>query len=222
LPFDGEPLGARRTVTYGLDLPDFSRNLARRFDPRGPAMVVADPRGDLPHAREEAARVRAALEASGVRVTDLAGDTASYDRVVEGLGCGELERLHFAGHGRFAGESGLASGLALSANAWLTVADVLTMPSPPVEVVLSGCETARAGAGERPVGVGIAHAFLLAGSRVAIAATRPEDDALARRLMIAYYGSPAGTPAERLRDAENRVRAERPDLDWAAFRALVP
>jgi hypothetical protein len=222
LPFEGEPLIARRTVTYGLDLPSFARSLARPFEPRGTAMVVADPRGDLPHARDEAARVTAALASGGARVTDLAGGAASYERVVEGLGCGELSRLHFAGHGRFAGESGLASGLALSGGAWLTVADVLTMPSPPVEVVLSGCETARAAAGERPVGVGIAHAFLLAGSRSAVAATRPVGDDLARRLMIAYYASAERSPEERLRAAQNVVRVARPDLDWAAFRALVP
>lgn len=219
LPFEDGPLIAHAPVVYRLDTPTRPRTAA----PDGPAFVVGDPRGDLPKARDEAARVTAVLRQRSSRVTSLSMDNASYERVAEGLGCGDFARLHFAGHGRFAGPEGLASGLALANGAWLTATDVLAMPTPPAEVVLSGCETARAGTGTRAVGVGMAHAFLLAGSTVAVAATRPIGDELGKRFMTAYYGAdPSLDVGARLRLAMLSVEQSRPDLDWAAFRALAP
>lgn len=219
LPFENAPLIAHAPVVYRLDTPSHPRAVA----PDGPAFVVGDPRGDLPKARDEAARVTALLAQRASRITSLARENASYERVAEGLGCGDFARLHFAGHGRFAGPEGLASGLALADGAWLTATDVLAMPTPPAEVVLSGCETAKAGTGTRAVGVGMAHAFLLAGSVAAVAATRPIGDELGKRFMTAYYGAePSLDVGARLRLAMLSVQQSRPDLDWAAFRALAP
>ena len=220
LPFEGDALVAGRPVAYALDLgrpaPAPAGGQARA------ALIVADPEGNLPLAREEARLVREALTEDW-QVQVQSGPAASGAAVRAALERAEL--FHYAGHGRFAGLGGWESSMPLHEGR-LTVGDVLALRRVPSWVVLSGCETARASQ-ESPVeSMGLAQAFLAAGAQAGVAAWRVVDDAQAMELMRALYrhGGPgtSTTLPEALRQAQLDLRARRPDADWAAFRALVP
>jgi CHAT domain-containing protein len=71
--------------------------------------------------------------------------------------------------------------------------------------------------------LGLAHAFVAAGSDAVVATVRPVDDRLAAAMSEAFYAAAplsVGAPAA-FRAAVRAVRAQRPDDDWAAFRLVV-
>lgn len=220
LPFGGDVLLASLPVTYGLDL---GRAPRIATGTGGRALVVADPRGDLPAARREAEEVRAALTAQDVpwSVETLEGTAARADAVRRALA--EADWFHYAGHAVYAGRAGWESALPLAGHSRLTLGDLLALKRPPERVVLSGCETARAAAGTVE-SVGLAHAFLLAGTRYVVAAVRPVGDRAAAGLFTELYArwSSAPRPAEALRQAQLSWRRQDPDADWASFRILEP
>ncbi len=214
LPFAGAVLADAKPVVYGLDLPPVAAAAGRR------ALVIADPTGSLPAAPREAALVEEALTGRGDRAFQvLPGDASSLRDLLP-----RIDLLHFAGHADFTGH-GLDSGLTLDRDGALrlTAGDILTLPAAPAAVVLSACESARSGAGDAPVTLGIAHAFLLAGSRTVIGATRPVDDgttaALVRHLYALWDGTPASAAAA-LAGAQRALRRQDPNADWQAFRVL--
>ncbi|WP_437727525.1 CHAT domain-containing protein [Sorangium sp. So ce861] len=225
LPWSGAPLVAHAPVTYGMDLPGRSERAAPGGE--GGALVVADPRGDLPAARREGELVAAALAGQGLRVERLSGGAATHPSLRDALERPSLEVFHYAGHGAFAGRDGWDSSLRLAAGGELAVGDVLALQRAPARVVLSGCDTARTAptAGDAGLGLGLAQAFLLAGAGSIIAAARPVDDAVAERMMAALYGGAGFAAADagaRLREAALAVMRVAPSSDWASFRALVP
>ncbi len=221
LPFRGDVLLATLPVAYGLDL-----GLAT--DPRPAAwrqaLVVANPSQDLPAALREADAVAAALRRGQPAMTRrlLRGQEASAGEVGRSLAAADL--FHYAGHGVFSGSGGWESVLPLAAGTRLTLGDLLALPRVPRQVVLSGCDTGKSGA-EAPIeGLGLAHAFLLAGSREVIAATRPVGDRAALGLFAELYRrwSPSADLATLLRDAQLAWRRQDPGGDWASFRLFEP
>lgn len=217
LPWDGSVLLDRAVVDY----PAGASSSAPTQTPRRGALVIDDPRGDLPSSRREAAAVIAALRAPGaLEIEQLEGEAARPPEVRARLERAEL--VHYAGHGTFGGRDGLESGLPL-ADGMLTAADVLALARVPSVVVLAGCETGRAATAGGIEGLGLAQAFLAAGARHVVAAGRPVPDALTERLMRSFYEA---LPAERgdvaagLRRAQLALRQQDPSADWAAFRAL--
>ena len=225
LPFDGEPLATHALVEYGVDLS--ARNPTPVDGAATSALVVADPRGDLPSARAEGQRIAGMLrERGGFEPLVLQGREATHRAVRDALELPRTGLLHYAGHGVFEGRDGWESGFPLAAGGRLSVGDVLVLRRTPALVLLSGCETARAASGSSASGLGLAQAFIVAGSRAVVASSRPVDDALAARVMTALYhalGANAGIDlAAALREAGLAVRKESPAADWAAFRVLVP
>jgi hypothetical protein len=217
LPFAGDVLLAAAPVVYGLDLPAD----AEADDVRGRALVVADPRGNLPAARREAAVVTAALAAGNEWTAEtLAGPAALASTLRERLA--DIELFHYAGHAEFGGPGGWDSVLPLAQSSELTLGDVLALPHAPRWVVLSGCETGRAGTAAPAESLGLAQAFLAAGSRSVLAAVRPVADETAAALVDAYYRawSRATSGAAALRSAQLALRARDPQADWASFRIL--
>jgi cellulose synthase operon protein C len=221
LPFDGDVLLARGAVVYGLDLP----GSAGAAEPAGRrALLVADPRGDLPGALDEARGVRGVLE-SGSRpwiTEELQRAAASADAVRGRLAGADL--LHYAGHGTYSGFGGWESGLLLAEETQLTLSDLLALERVPAWVVLSGCDTGRSAA-ETPVdGVGLAHAFLLAGSRAVVASTRPADDRTVPAFFADVYRQWRHEPdlAVALQRAQLAWRERSPDEDWPGFRLFEP
>jgi len=215
LPFRGAPLLARAPIAYLADLPV----------PRGPvpsrisALILGDPRGDLPAAKREAGEVGDALARKGWAVTLWTGKEASYSAVQDALP--QEDFLHYAGHGQTRGVDGWESQLFLAAEGTLRVADLLAVSRVPQYVVLSACHTISGD------DFGLGQAFLAAGARAVVASARPVDDDLARKLMLALYASLRAAPEaldipEALRAAQLSVARESPGSDWAAFRVLTP
>ncbi|KYF91717.1 hypothetical protein BE20_13915 [Sorangium cellulosum] len=186
--------------------------------------MVADPQRDLPAARREADAVAAALEGQGRAVERLSGGVATHAAVASALEQPGIALFHYAGHGFFGGIDGWDSGLPLAGGGQLAVSDILALRRAPAQVVLSGCDTARTGAapGARGLGLGLAQAFLVAGAGSVIAATRPVDDALAERMMVALVAAGQEDPGAQLREATLAALRATPSSDWASFRALVP
>jgi tetratricopeptide (TPR) repeat protein len=216
LPWRGTPLVERVPVEYSIGL---GEPTAAASD--GHVVVVGDPTSDLPTALEEARAVAAALEEKTGHVRLLVRDDAASRAVTDALR--GAARLHYAGHGVFEGEEGWDSALPLAAGGRLDVSDILSLAPAPRTVVLAGCEAAKS-SGEAE-GLGLAQAFLAAGSREVLAPVRKVSDALAGKLATKLY---AGGPeakhslAHAARAAVLATRAEEPASDWAAFRVLVP
>lgn len=224
LPFDGAPLVERLPIDYPLDLPRGSRRPDAEREPI--ALVVADPTLDLDKARAEADQVTSALRDAGAfRVQVLTGRDATSAKVLGGLA--EATHLHYAGHGVFAGLEGWESALPLAAGGHLAVSDVLAATRVPQRVVLSGCETARAGSEAPLESLGLAQAFVIAGSDFAIAPVRRVDDAATAKTTAALYTASETLASAKPVDAARALRAaqiarrrEAPDSDWSAFRVV--
>jgi CHAT domain-containing protein len=167
------------------------------------------------------AAVRRALDRRGGWSVHLfKGDTAALHAELP-----KVDLLHFAGHADFFEDASLDSALAFDRDgaARLTAGDVLAGDGVPATVVLSACDSARSSTVEAPVGLGLAHAFLLAGGRVAIAAVRQVDDEESSALVRRFYEVWDTTPedaARALATAQLARRAEDPQADWASFRVL--
>jgi hypothetical protein len=217
LPFAGDVLLASRPVIYGLDLPVSS---APAQLPGRHALLVADPRDDLPGTLEEARAVRKALEdGSHPWISEeLKGSAASAENVRDRLVAADL--LHYAGHGVFSGLGGWESSLLLAQETRLTLGDLLALERVPAWVVLSGCETGRSSAAVPVESVGLAHAFLLAGSRAVIASTRPADDRAVSSFFPELYRQWDREPDLELafQRAQLAWRRQNPGADWAGFR----
>ena len=217
LPFAGDVLLASYPLTYGLDLPVPSDPVGHRGRN---ALLVADPRDDLPGALEEVRVVKNALRAWSAE--ELKGAQASAEAVRGRLAGADL--LHYAGHGTFSGFGGWESSLLLAEETRLTLGDLLALERVPSWVVLSGCDTGRS-ATETPVeSLGLAHAFLLAGSQAVVASTRPADDREVPEFFSELYElwSREQDLAVALQLAQLSWRKRNPEADWPGFRLFVP
>ncbi len=212
-----EVLLGHAPVTYGLDVGG-----PQATAPAAPhALLVADARGNLAHARREVATVEQILAATGQwSVAKLQGRVADSVAVVQAMERADL--FHYAGHAEYAGVRGWNSQLGLARGTTMSVTDVLMLARAPRFVVLSGCETARSAVVAPVQSIGLANAFLARGSDAVLAAVRPVSDEVAYRLMDEFYRSWATLqpPSEALRIAQLELRETMPDSDWAAFRLI--
>jgi tetratricopeptide (TPR) repeat protein len=210
LPLDGVPLGLRLPTAYALDV------VAGSPAPDGPAVIVADPLGDLPGAAREGDAIAAAYAQHGRPARRLHGAALRRGALLGALQSTSM--LHFAGHGLFDADA-WESALLLADGTTLTVGDILALPAAPRLVVLSGCETARAAEGTVET-LGLAQAFLLAGSQEVVAATRPVRDDTSRRFSIAWHRAylQAHDPAAAWRAGVEAIS----EADWSTFRRIHP
>jgi CHAT domain-containing protein len=185
---------------------------------------VADPQGDLPEARKEAAAVAAEIRAwgPGWSLKRLDGSAARAGRVLRALPTAAI--FHYAGHGRFAGFAGWDSSLPLADGSRLNLGDVLALHPAPAWVVLSSCDAGRSSEQAPGEGIGLANAFVLAGSQAVIAAPRQVADRTARDLLGDLYRSwrPGEDLPRQLQRAQLACRRNTPAADWASFRVLTP
>jgi len=217
LPLAGRALIERLPVVYGLDLPP-----AAGATVPNEALVIINPRGDLPSAQSEADAAMSAIAGAGWRIRPLVGTDATYANVRTGLESPGIGLVHVAGHGVFSGLDGWQSYLPLADGAALGVPDILTLARVPPRVVLSSCEAGR-GIAEGPSTLGLAHALVLVGAQQVVAATRPIRDTDAARLMARLYSEPNFDDlASSLSRAQADLRTNAPELDWASFRVLTP
>lgn len=213
----GRPLVHQAPVVFALDAPAGPGTTAAAPVQRRAFGLVADPRGDLPAARQEFQAVKTQLtDRPGISVRGVVGTDARRAAVMELMA--ESEWFHFAGHGEFGGPFGWESRLLLADGGELSVSDVLALPKVPKTVVLSGCETGRSTA-SKAESVSLSTAFVAAGAHYAVATSRPIDDALATEFAQGLYATgPLIDPAAAYRRA---LRALPPGSDWPAFRLYV-
>jgi tetratricopeptide (TPR) repeat protein len=226
LPFQGEPLSARHLVVYSLDLP--GRPPRPAAAPTGKAaLLVSNPETDqgyLPAAAEEAKAVQRAIQswrpvwALSWLQDERAGSKAVSDALPD------VDLFHFAGHGSFAGLGGWDSALPLADGSRLTLGDILTLRRVPRWVVLSACDAGHSSDQASSEGIGLANAFLLAGSQEVIASTRKVDDAMARFLVSELYRGwkPGEDLARQLQRAEAVCRQQYGQADCTSFRLIEP
>ncbi|MEM9384457.1 MAG: CHAT domain-containing protein [Pseudomonadota bacterium] len=221
LPWTDAPLLAHVPVSYALDTAASPTRPAALSLPA--ALVVGDPRGDLPAARQEAHRVATLLTQQRPQPPHvLLGGDANLPSLRAALEQADL--FHYAGHAMFGGRGGWDSSLPLAGDTAFTVGDILALRRAPTQVVLSGCETGRAQAdADVSQGIGIAHAFLAAGSHSVIAATRPVEDDIANALVTALYERwrPGADVGESLREAQLALARQAPAADWFSFRHIT-
>jgi len=69
----------------------------------------------------------------------------------------------------------------------------------------------------------VGEAFVAAGAREVVAATRPVSDRTTRQLFGAFYEARSAglSVAASLRKAQLQLRAAQPTADWASFRLLI-
>ena len=223
LPFGGKPLMSQHLVIYSLDLP------ARPSPPpasRLVALLVANPQTDqgyLPAAQREADEVAAAVgHWDGWALRRLDGPDATSSAVSGALP--DVDLFHFAGHGNFAGFAGWDSSLPLADGSRLTLGDILTLRRVPRWIVLSACDAGSSSREAPGEGIGLAHAFLLAGAQAVIAATRQVEDQTARGLLGELYRDwqPGTDLSRQLQRAEIACQRQNPKADCASFRLIEP
>lgn len=171
----------RPIVVHSMDLSELAPAASR-----DPALVVADPRGDLPRTRAEARDVVRRLTGAGRRVKQMTGEQVTVDSLRSGLST--TRWFHYAGHARAAGRDGW-DGALLLAEGQLSVGDILTLPRVPETVLLLACEAHGQDERGSAAQLGVAQAFLLAGSRRVIASSTPLSDNVAAQLSAALYAS---------------------------------
>lgn len=191
----------------------------------------------LRFSRQEISDIAATFDAAAAdRLAD--GQAMEYvgatDRVVLGALATETQAklalpsaryLHFATHGLVAGDLGLSeSAVVLAAtpedDGYLTASEVEKLKIKAALAVLSACNTGsgRVVAGEGVLG--LARAFLVAGSRSAMVSLWSVDDESTTAFMIYFYGKlqEGLSPAAALRETSREMRGiyEHPAY-WAAF-----
>ncbi len=220
LPLGGEPLFVRLPVFYGLDLPT---QLSPA--PAGPpvALLVADPEGNLPEAHEESKAVVSMILGWGQgwapkRMERQEADAGAVRAALPGA-----DLFEYAGHGE-AALGGWDSSLRLAAGSRLTSRDLLTLRRVPAWVVLSTCEGGLSSQEAPGEGIGLAQAFLLAGSQAVVATVRAVRDSTAREFVteLHRHWKPGMDLARPFQQTQLFCRQRYPNTDWESFRLLVP
>jgi tetratricopeptide (TPR) repeat protein len=220
LPWRGGLVAETWAVVYGTDLGVDVSPTAVSSAHSARALILADPGGDLPHARDEAQLIRRAL-AHGPSTVVLESSVASHARALSLLPSNDL--FYYAGHAE-RDASGQKSSLRLAGGELLTPSDVLALPRVPLWVVLSGCETMRERDDVAVASLGLAQAFVSRGAQVVVATTRPVPDALG--VALARELTHAGTLSLEPWALTRALLALRKDAHgasaWSSYRVLVP
>ncbi len=189
-------------------------------------LVIADPKGDLPSAAREAARIRQEL-ASSPAVT-LTSKTKNVLKKYLSRNIHECDILHYAGHAEYDFTDPHNSGW-LFADGKLTGRDFMGLgaaaPLPPV-IFMNACRSALhtqqgRGDGKEQHLFGLANILLAAGARYVIGAMGRVPDGTALLMACHFYrhlaqGQPVGAA---FREARRDVRAiaGEDDLSWAGY-----
>ena len=143
------------------------------------ALVVGDPLGDLPFAREEATAVAGLLG-----VTALIGEDAVRATVEASTLNGRV--IHLAAHAGFDADDPLGSAVQLADGPW-TARDLIATTLTSEMVVLSACESGRVEPLSGDEVAGLSTAILHAGARRVLVTLWPVDDQAAALFMENFY-----------------------------------
>lgn len=205
-------LSARVGVAYGLDVPEPPSTTS------GSDVLIVAPPSNLDYAASERVAVEAVYRGSEAAVRVLQRGEATAASVRSALP--DVHVAHFVGHAT-ADDDGWAGGFELANGDRFEVADALALERAPSIAILAGCETGKTRELRTLGGMSLAHAMVLAGSRVVIAAdTRMSDRAaaaLAQPLHTELRRGATGVAA--LAVARNAVREQ--GIDPPPLRAWI-
>lgn len=228
----GEPLLVRTNESLvpwellhdGTDFLALTRDVARRtfvkrrvvdgrtIDGVRRALVVGDPKGDLPAARGEAEQLASWLGDLGVDRTLLVGADATLLRVLSELSAGGYDLLHYCGH--VAAPVGTSYvGLLLHDKQLLDARalEPLTGSGVPPIVFVNGCASA-----DRLTNLCVS--FMMLGAKIVVGTRYPVGEEPARQFAERFYTEvvAGSTAAAAVRSARRAVR-HGATLDWSAF-----
>jgi hypothetical protein len=109
-------------------------------------LLVIDPTGDLPGAREEGRKLSGLLEAAGISRKIIIGEEATRTSLAAILNAEDFQILHFAGHSGYHRDKAdrfRSSGLLMHGEEYFTGSDALALKRLPPIVVFNSCEAAR-------------------------------------------------------------------------------
>ena len=131
--------------------------------------------------------------------------------------------FHYAGHGRFDAEVEAKGELTLSKNSRFDVGDILALAQAPETVILSACETATTNTKQMQESLGLAQAFIAAGSVEVVASRRAVNDKLSFFIMKHLHAkySETGNLSQALQFAQLKAASKFPDSDWATYRLIT-
>jgi len=227
-------LGAGLSRRYASE----TLTVARWRDERGASdslrmLLVADPTQDLPGAAAEGQALQDLLAGRDVTLDVLSGHDASRARILEALGDGSFDVLHFAGHAFFDGDDPGKGGLVCSGKEVLRGADLDGIGNLPALVFCNACEAARVrrrrarGPGIRQADrwfglrrtmTGVAEAFLAGGVANFLGTHWPVGDDAAFAFSSELYESllQGDSLGDAVLAARRRIAAI-PSLDWADY-----
>lgn len=228
----GEPLLIRTNESLvpwellhdGTDFLALTRDVARRtfvkrrvvdgrtIDGVRRALVVGDPKGDLPAALGEAEQLASWLGERGVDRTLLVGADATLLRVLAELSSGEYDLLHYCGH--VAAPVGTPYvGLLLHDKQLLDARalEPLARSGVPPIVFVNGCASA-----DRLANLCVS--FMVLGAKIVVGTRYPVGEEPARQFAERFYAEiiAGSTAAAAVRSARRVVR-DGTTLDWSAF-----
>ncbi len=225
LLFEGRPLVEAKPIVYGVDAGHFAEDPVQEKHPRR-VLLVGDPSGTLLSVENEIATARKTLSrragfALGPVLLQRDAEAGKVKAALE-----QTDFFHFAGHSHFYPAAGSQSRIALRGGD-LSAGDLLAGRKGPAQVVLSSCSAGQAARSSGVEGLGLAQAFVLAGSRQVLAAIRDVNDQDAAALIAALYEYLDKTDGEidlaaALREAQMATSRAKPSSDWQAFRVFEP
>ena len=182
------------------------------------ALVVSDPRSDLPNAKQEGEATAEALRSMGFRVLTSQGAAVSHSTLASGLP--QAAFFHYAGHAVLQGVDGFSGGFPLKNGSSFNVGDILSLPQVPRIAVVFGCEGARTAGGPVET-LGIAQAFVMRGSLVAVAPQRVVDDKASSRFATSFYAELAKARARQSASDGNSANSANSGNEWARLVGLA-
>lgn len=219
-PFRGQPLIERMPVTY-LPSPTLAKAL-RREGARDveTALLIGNPKGDLPDAEAEVLGVAEQFGAAGKEALCFTGKQAVSERLWAHASGANV--VHLACHSVLEHDDFLRSGFTLD-DRRVTVLEIMsTLDLQRATLAyLSSCDSARPVAGRTEELMALARSFLYAGSPTVIASLWPLRDIAGRVFAESFYRGwliERVSPAQAFRSATLRTREAEPDpMDWAPF-----
>jgi len=220
---------SRRYAAENLSVAKWSEQ--RRVGETLDILLVVNPTGDLPGAEREAKRIKEAFPQgeSRVRLTEVAREEATRDRLLEEFQSGRYDVIHYAGHASFDERDRSRSGIDC-ADRVLTGYQLAGITNLPLLVVFNACESGRVRKGKDKKkkslemtaridrNVGLAEAFLRGGAAQYVGTYWSVGDTAAAEFGHTFYTALAQGEAigKAVQEGRKRIR-EAKSVDWADY-----
>ncbi|TQV87940.1 CHAT domain-containing protein [Aliikangiella coralliicola] len=220
IPYKDANLFRYKNVLYGVDLKRLQLGKDRDHI-SNQSLIVANSLGDLKETELEAKSIENFIARKNWRSKTLTNEETVIEEVKQKLQ--EVQHFHYAGH-VFSTEDYLSQyQIPLTKNVNLNSTDILMLKRVPRWVVLSACNSSTPGRMTSTESLGLAHAFVIAGSEQVIATSKPVADKQAKLLMTQFYQhwKSGNNFAETFRQAQLDLIEHQPEHDWLAFRVIT-